>query len=67
MLNPRLYAASGWVLRKGMKFVYGTGLGGSILDPMRSWSRKRAPLPLPAQSFRELWKKGLSGNGGKKG
>ena len=61
MLNPRLYAAGGWVLRKGMKFVYGIGLGGSIFDPMRRWSRKRAPLPLPAQSFRRIWKKELNG------
>jgi hypothetical protein len=38
------------------------GLAGTALDPMRAWSRKRTPVPLPAQSFRARWKKELSRN-----
>jgi hypothetical protein len=36
------------------------GLAGTALDPMRAWSRKRTPVPLPGQSFRARWKKELS-------
>jgi hypothetical protein len=36
------------------------GLAGTALDPMRAWSRKRTPVPLPEQSFRARWKKELS-------
>jgi hypothetical protein len=38
------------------------GLAGTAYDPMRAWSRKRSPVPLPAQSFRARWKKELSKN-----
>ena len=65
MLSPRLYALGGWMMRRGLRMVYGIGLGGSILDPMRAWSRKRTPVPLPKQSFHQLWKQGLKD--GKKG
>jgi hypothetical protein len=40
--------------------IYGMGLAGTALDPMRAWSRKRTPVPLPEQSFRARWKKELS-------
>jgi hypothetical protein len=38
--------------------LYALGLAGTALDPMRAWNRQRAPVPLPRQSFRALWKKG---------
>ncbi|HMC31469.1 MAG TPA: 4Fe-4S dicluster domain-containing protein, partial [Candidatus Angelobacter sp.] len=60
MLSPRLYALGGWMMRRGLRMVYGLGLAGSIFDPMRAWSRKREPVPLPKQSFRRLWKKTLA-------
>jgi L-lactate dehydrogenase complex protein LldF len=60
MLSPRLYALGGWMMRRGLRVVYGLGLAGSIFDPMRAWNRKRTPVPLPKQSFRKLWKKGLN-------
>jgi L-lactate dehydrogenase complex protein LldF len=56
MLHPRLYAAGGWLMRMCLRAVYGLGLAGSILDPMRVWNRYRTPVPLPPQSFRALWK-----------
>jgi L-lactate dehydrogenase complex protein LldF len=59
MLNPKLYALGGWLTRKGLRTIYGLGLSGSILDPLRSWNRKRATLPVGKQSFREQWRKGL--------
>jgi L-lactate dehydrogenase complex protein LldF len=60
MLHPRLYALGGWMMRRGLRLLYGMGLAGSPLDPLRAWNRKRAPVPLPPQSFRKLWKKGLA-------
>jgi len=59
MQHPRLYAFGGWMARKSLRLLYGLGLAGSVFDPMRVWSRQRAPVPLPAQSFRGLWKKDL--------
>jgi L-lactate dehydrogenase complex protein LldF len=62
MLHPRLYALGGWMMRRSLRLVYGMGLAGTALDPMRAWSRKRSPVPLPSQSFRTRWKKELSKN-----
>lgn len=57
MLRPRLYALGGGLARFGLRALYGAGLAGSVLDPMRSWNRQRSPIPLPKQSFRARWKK----------
>lgn len=62
MLRPRIYALGGWSMRKALRMIYGLGLAGSILDPMRVWNRYRSPVPLPSQSFRERWRKGLGAN-----
>jgi hypothetical protein len=42
-------------------------LAGTALDPMRAWSRKRTPVPLPSQSFRARWRSdlGRKANGNK--
>lgn len=62
MLHPRLYSFAGWTMRSMLRLISGLGLTGTILDPMRSWNRYRAPIPLPRESFRTLWRKGLGGN-----
>jgi hypothetical protein len=59
MLHPGLYALGGWMMRKSLRLLYGMGLAGTALDPMRAWSRKRTPVPLPQRSFRKRWKKEL--------
>jgi L-lactate dehydrogenase complex protein LldF len=59
MIHPWLYALAGWSIRKGLRILYGLGLEGSALDPMRVWNRHRSPVPLPAESFRARWRKGL--------
>jgi hypothetical protein len=41
----------------GMRVIKALGLSGSPLDPMRAWTKDRAALPAPRQSFRELWRK----------
>ena len=62
MLHPWMYALGGWTMRKTLRLAYGLGLAGTALDPMRVWNRHRAPVPLPAQSFRARWRKGLNAN-----
>jgi L-lactate dehydrogenase complex protein LldF len=62
MLRPRAYALAGWAGRSALRLLYAVGLAGSILDPMRGWNRRRAPVPLPSQSFRARWRKGLAAN-----
>jgi hypothetical protein len=62
MLRPRIYALGGWLMRKVLRILYGLGLAGSILDPMRVWNRYRSPVPLPSESFRARWRKGLDAN-----
>ena len=57
MLRPWLYALGGQVTRLGLRALYGAGLAGSPLDPLRAWNRQRTPPPLPKKSFRAHWKK----------
>jgi L-lactate dehydrogenase complex protein LldF len=62
MLRPRTYALTGWAGRNVLRLLYALGLAGSILDPMRGWNHRRAPVPLPSESFRARWRKGLVAN-----
>jgi len=62
MLHPWIYALGGWSMRKVLGIVYGMGLAGTFLDPMRVWNRHRAPMPLPSESFRARWRKNLGAN-----
>ncbi len=66
MLSPKLFALGGWMMRGGLRMLYGLGLAGSPLDPMRAWNRKRTPVPLPSRSFRKIWKKELAQKGAEK-
>ncbi len=59
MLRPRLYALGGVLARRALRILYALGLAASVLDPARAWNRRRAPLPMPAKSFRALWRNGL--------
>jgi L-lactate dehydrogenase complex protein LldF len=58
MSRPWLYSLGGGMARLSLRLLYGLGLEGSVLDPMRAWNRQRMPVPLPKQSFRTMWKKG---------
>jgi L-lactate dehydrogenase complex protein LldF len=59
MQHPSLYAFGGVVARRAMRLLYAMGLAGSVLDPAREWNRRRATMPMPAKSFRALWRNGL--------
>ncbi|PYP93289.1 MAG: iron-sulfur cluster-binding protein [Candidatus Angelobacter sp. Gp1-AA117] len=60
MQRPRVYAVGGWLMRRSLRVLYGLGLAGTVFDPMRAWNRRRAPVPLPKKSFRDLWKSELT-------
>jgi L-lactate dehydrogenase complex protein LldF len=62
MLHPWMYALGGWSARVALRVLYGLGLAGSIVDPMRVWNRYRSPVALPSESFRARWRKGLGSN-----
>ncbi|HET6936426.1 MAG TPA: [Fe-S]-binding protein, partial [Candidatus Angelobacter sp.] len=59
MSSPRFYAFAGGLMRRSLRALYALGLAGSALDPMRAWTKHRAPVPLPKKSFREQWRSGL--------
>jgi L-lactate dehydrogenase complex protein LldF len=59
MLRPRIYALAGWLGRSALRMLYGLGLAGSAVDPMRAWNRRRSPVPLPKDSFRSRWRREL--------
>ncbi len=56
MSRPWLYSVGGGIARFGLRTLYRAGLAGSMIDPMRAWNRRRAPIPLPKKSFRARWK-----------
>ncbi len=62
MLHPRIYALGGWSVRQALRMIYGLGMKGTILDPMRVWNQYRSPVHLPSESFRARWRKGLGTN-----
>ena len=62
ILHPRIYALTGWLARRTLRLFYGLGLAGSVVDPMRVWNRRRSAVPLPSESFRTRWRKGLATN-----
>jgi len=52
----RRFAFLGWMGRASLRAVYGLGLAGSALDPLRPWTKIHGSPPLPKKSFRALWK-----------
>jgi L-lactate dehydrogenase complex protein LldF len=48
--------------RAALRAVYSLGLERSPLDPLRPWTKNRAAPPIPAKSFRSLWRRGIGTN-----
>ena len=48
--------------RAALRAIYSLGLECSPLDPLRPWTKNRAAPPIPAKSFRSLWRKGIGPN-----
>lgn len=56
MMSPSRLALAGRAGRAVLRLVHAMGLDGSILDPLRPWTKVHAAPLLPAKSFRTLWK-----------
>ncbi|HVP44441.1 MAG TPA: LutB/LldF family L-lactate oxidation iron-sulfur protein [Terriglobales bacterium] len=57
MMDAGRFRILGGVARASIRLAHALGLGGTALDPMRAWTRRRAPMVLPSTSFRSLWRK----------
>ncbi len=57
MMSSSRMSVFGWLSRKALRAGYRVGIGGTVLDPARSWTKNRATLRVPAQSFRSQWRK----------
>ncbi len=57
MMDAGRFRILGGLARAALRLAGALGLGGTALDPMRLWTRRRAPLTIPRTSFRSLWRK----------
>ena len=56
VLGPGRLAFLGGAGRTVLRILYALGLGGTVLDPLRPWTKIRAVPKVPSRSFRSLWK-----------
>ena len=54
--SAKRFALGGWMVRKSQAVVRALGLSRSPLDPMYAWTKYRAAMPMPRQSFRAWWR-----------
>ena len=57
MMDAGRFRMLGGLARFALRIIHRLGLGGSVLDPLRPWTKRRAPMPIPPASFRSLWRK----------
>jgi L-lactate dehydrogenase complex protein LldF len=57
MTSSTRFSFAGKLGRGALRTLYGMGGERSALDPLKPWTEKRTPPPLPRASFRELWRK----------
>ena len=57
MMDGGRFRVLGGLARTAIRLAHGIGLAGTALDPLRPWTRRRAPMPIPSTSFRSLWRK----------
>jgi L-lactate dehydrogenase complex protein LldF len=62
MMNATRFAFLSSLGRGVLRFLYALGLEGTLLDPLAVWTKDRAAPPIPAASFRALWKEQDGGN-----
>jgi L-lactate dehydrogenase complex protein LldF len=56
MMSAGRFAFLGWMGRAALRLAYGLGLEGSLLDPLRPWTKVHRAPRIPKKSFRALWK-----------
>ncbi len=57
MMSADRFGLMGKLGRSALRLIYGMGLEGTALDPMRPWTKDRAAPAIPRESFRDLWRK----------
>lgn len=57
MASAPRFAFLGSLGRAGLRAAYALGVGGTLLDPLRPWTKNRAAPHVPAKSFRAQWRK----------
>jgi L-lactate dehydrogenase complex protein LldF len=57
MMSPGRFSFFGSLGRIALRAIYGMGLTGTVLDPMRPWTKERAAPAIPRESFRDMWRK----------
>ena len=55
MMSAGRFSLFARLARWFLRLIARLGLTGSWLDPTRLWTEYRAPLPVPAKSFRQIW------------
>ena len=58
MMSAGRFRLLGKLGRTALRIIHGMGLEGTVLDPMRPWTKDRAAPAIPRESFRELWRRG---------
>ncbi len=58
MLDAQRFRLLGGLARAALRTLYGLGLEGSRLDPLRRWTKERVAPAIPRKSFRALWREG---------
>lgn len=56
MMSSWRFAFLARLARAALRVMYQFGVGGTRLDPLRAWTKDRAPLDIAQQSFREIWR-----------
>ncbi len=56
MMDGGRFRLLGGLARAALRLVNAMGLAGSVFDPLRVWTKRRAPMDIPKHSFRSLWR-----------
>jgi L-lactate dehydrogenase complex protein LldF len=56
-MSSRRFAFFGWLGRKTLRGALAIGLSPHALGPLANWTKYRAMMDVPKDSFRELWRK----------
>lgn len=56
-MSPRRFAFLGWIARKTLRAALTFGISPHALGPLANWTKYRAMMDVPKDSFRSLWRK----------
>lgn len=56
-MSKTRFAFFGWLGRKTLRGALAMGISPHALGPLANWTKYRAMMDVPKDSFRELWRK----------